>query len=351
MSATTSDSAIIAEYESDLVFNYVVFSALTMISYEYLVTFRYEVEFIWRRRWSTATWLFLTNRCRNSALLNVMDFLLELPVVVVAIFSTLRVFALLGHKYIPAAFTFLLGIAPLGLNLYQESKSTHYYVDDPVLVRYLSFSHMISRLCDLCSTSLASAVCTIAVDVIAIVTTWIKTHHHVREASAIGINVGVSSTLLRHGTLYFLVLLASNIGQAICMLPLYQNSYAQQVTVFLLLLPNIVLSRFMINLRQEDSAEPGDATHLSASYTLPFGQQSDFRISTLHNIVGNLGEMLADGEEDHYDDEVTNSETSQSSGDEASSFKVDEGTPAVLSIGACEIREVRTATVFGLFFV
>ena len=102
----------------------------------------------------------------------------------------------------------------------------------------------------------------------------------------------------------------------------------------------------MINLRLVKSAEPGDATHFSAS------SQPNFRIPTLHNIVGNLGEMLADEEEALYnDDEVANCEASQSSGDEVSSFEMDsdEGTPAVFSIEAGERREVRRVSVSNSF--
>ncbi|KAJ3553448.1 hypothetical protein NM688_g3608 [Phlebia brevispora] len=352
MSATTSDSVIVAEYDSDLVFNYVVFSALTMISYEYAVTFRYEVEFIWRRRWSTSTWLFLANRYLLVAnvIIQAAPFsaqMLQFHSAQFYGFPTRASGGGCGGFLRSTSFCIARScLYPCRIHIFARSisactESVSSKQKYSLLRRRPGIGELpliLSRelsLMRFCSTSLASILCTIAVDVIAIVTTWIKTHHHVREASAIGMNVGVSSTLLRYGTLYFLVLLVSNIAQGICSLPLYQNSDAQQATVFLLLLPNIVLSRFMINLRLVESAEPGDATHFSAS------SQPNFRIPTLHNIVGNLGEMLADEEEALYnDDEVTNSETSQSSGNEVSSFEMDEGTPAIFSIEACERREL-----------
>lgn len=37
-------------------------SAVAVLCYELLITFRYEYEFVWHRRWSGVTWLFLSNR-------------------------------------------------------------------------------------------------------------------------------------------------------------------------------------------------------------------------------------------------------------------------------------------------
>lgn len=35
---------------------------LALVFYEYLITFKYQVDFIWRRKWSAATWIFVINQ-------------------------------------------------------------------------------------------------------------------------------------------------------------------------------------------------------------------------------------------------------------------------------------------------
>ncbi len=39
-----------------------LFWALALGCYEYLITIKYEANFLCRRKWSAATWLFLANR-------------------------------------------------------------------------------------------------------------------------------------------------------------------------------------------------------------------------------------------------------------------------------------------------
>ncbi|KAJ3528026.1 hypothetical protein NM688_g8048 [Phlebia brevispora] len=61
-SAVTSISEISSTYKADLIDNYSLASALTVVCYEALITFQYEYEFIWQRKWTFATWIFVVNR-------------------------------------------------------------------------------------------------------------------------------------------------------------------------------------------------------------------------------------------------------------------------------------------------
>lgn len=36
--------------------------AAALVAYEYMITIRQEVETMWMRKWTAATWLFLVNR-------------------------------------------------------------------------------------------------------------------------------------------------------------------------------------------------------------------------------------------------------------------------------------------------
>ncbi|KAJ3553967.1 hypothetical protein NM688_g3344 [Phlebia brevispora] len=177
--------------------------------------------------------------------------------VIVTIFAALRVFALLERAYITAAVTFLFGMASIVLNVLPGFTFLR------LLVSNIFPGRVVSDLWDICSTTLACASCTIVADIIAIVITWIKTYRQVREASAIGINVGFAATLLQYGTLYFV-------------------------------LPNVVLSRFIINLRQADFPESTRTTRFShfSRFSPP-----NFRVPSLASFIGNLGEPLADDEE------------------------------------------------------
>ncbi|KAJ3551701.1 hypothetical protein NM688_g4554 [Phlebia brevispora] len=237
MSTTASDAEIISAYQDNLIYNYFVYAALSMLEY--------------------------------------------LPTIVIAMFSALRVFALLGRTYILATFTFALGLAPAVLNLYQTSQITYYYIDDPVLGASCYFNYLISPsvlfygknhsghiiiVLTHSTATLAGTLSTICADVIAIVVTWIKTYRHVREASSTGADISFGAVLLRYGSLYFI-------------------------------LPNIIISRFLINLHQINAHESGSAANFSRFSPL------NFHIPSIPSIVGNLGEPLADNEDDRDDED------------------------------------------------
>ncbi|KAJ3528793.1 hypothetical protein NM688_g7946 [Phlebia brevispora] len=311
MSTTTPDAEVISAYQQNLIYNYSAIASLTIVCYEFLATFRHEYELVWKRRWTGATWLFLANRCYNYPFGYFLAVLDSIPTITIALFSALRVFALLGRTYILAVFTFALGLVPVAFNFYQISRATFYYVDDPVLgsscyINYListsvvfdgkNYSvHTIMVLTHLTET-LASLLSTIAADVIAITITWIKTYRHVREASSAGANVDFGAALLQYGSLFFIVLFIVNLIDALILLaPSLQS--ADTVAAFTDVLPNIVLSRFLINLRQINAQESGSAARFS-QFSPP-----NFRMPSISSIVGNLGEPLADNEDDFEDDE------------------------------------------------
>ncbi|KAJ3527944.1 hypothetical protein NM688_g8058 [Phlebia brevispora] len=320
MSTPESNAAIVAVYESELSFNRCIFAALALATYEYVVTFQHEFELLWQRRWTVATCLFVTNRymllaniiiqcipynaqvrrfesqgrCSNSPLMAFLSVVGIVPMTILALFSSLRVFALLDRAYLTAGCVLLLGMVPVGIDLFYIDKGTYNYVDDPTLGPSCFPSYSCSASVVFCRKP--KIVTTLAADVVALVTTWLKTYRHVRQAASIGVSAGFGATLIQYGTLYFVVLLVVNILLLITFLDPSVAIFTNAMNVFTSVLPNIVISRFLLNLRQVDSERPSN-TVASLSTFVP-----NIRIPTLPEVIGNLGEPLVSGDEVLDDD-------------------------------------------------
>ncbi|KAJ3541650.1 hypothetical protein NM688_g6055 [Phlebia brevispora] len=325
MSASTSNSVTVTEFRADLVQNYSIFASLVIVCYEFIITLQDEYEFIWRRKRTVATWLFLTNRylmlavaianarkiwfqtCSNISLINFLNVLAQLLAFILAVFSTLRVFALLDRAYVSAAAVFLLGLISIATDFYQASRMYTYYVDDSLLGPSCYFKFRLSAsalfyckkhdrnnvvvLTNLAAT-LAGVLSTIVADIIVIVATWLRTYRHVRQASFIGMSARTSTVLLHHGTLYFVVLCIVNLADLLVLL-VPSSAAEDPVTIIADILPNILISRFLINLRQAGHTDPGNVSHFSVSR---------FHLPTIASIIGDLGEPLAHGEENLDED-------------------------------------------------
>ncbi|KAJ3553969.1 hypothetical protein NM688_g3346 [Phlebia brevispora] len=344
MSSAAPDAQVISAYKADLVTNYSTYATLVVVCYEYTITIPHEYEIVWTRKWSGATWL-----CSNPSLEIFLNVLADLPAFIVFAFSAMRVFALLGHSYLAAAVTFALGLASLALNFSLFNNLTYGYVDDPVLgsscyINYLGSPSVVfhsekyvnsaSIALTLLIATLAAVLCTIAADGIAIATTWYKTYRRVREASSLGVNVSFSATLLQYGTLYFIVLFIVNLADGLFVLvPTLQSTNV--FSAFVAVLPNIILSRFLINLRQADQPDANGAalSHFSAP---------NFRMPS---IIGNLGETLSDGDEDFTDDEKAATETCEEDYGALSTPGVDAGMFDVVDIGTSAVDEDRRGIV------
>ncbi|KAJ3556414.1 hypothetical protein NM688_g2043 [Phlebia brevispora] len=366
-----------------LISSYFTTALLAIVCYEFIITFRHEYELVWQKKWTGATWMFLANRylmlasviidkspysarfyvvnlidsdpihvsrCYNFPLQNFLTVLAELPLAIVAgmplklctsddspsattAFSALRVFALLGRAYVLAAFTFALSLVVVAVNLYQAGYATYYYVDDPILGSscYYNFNGS-----DSIAFHLAGEIGTIAADVIAITITWIKTYRHVREAASIGVNASLSATLLRYGSLYFIVLFGINLLDGLIALS-PSLTLLGPVNTFTTILPNIILSRFLISLRQINPPGPSSTARFS-HFSVP-----NFHIPSVPSVIGNLGEPLADGEED-LDDENIDSELCKAGFGVISGSQRDAGLLGVADIDVSGIEEVRTPT-------
>ncbi|KAJ3556853.1 hypothetical protein NM688_g1795 [Phlebia brevispora] len=136
-----------------------------LAAYEYLVTLEYEYEFGWRRKWTASTWLFIVNRymllvnviasavpdsaqayvplhvftASQRSMISVAQMLqpfsnvfYDVPVQFPAD-HRVRVFALLDRAYVTAGCVLVLGLTQVVTALYQSGHLASHYVDDPVI--------------------------------------------------------------------------------------------------------------------------------------------------------------------------------------------------------------------------
>ncbi|KAJ3554682.1 hypothetical protein NM688_g2981 [Phlebia brevispora] len=301
MSNPSSNAAIVAVFESDLLSNQCIYAAGALAAFEYLITMRYEHEFLFQRKWTAGTWLFIANRytllisviaqCAPEGAQNFITFVENIPLIISAVFSALRVFALLDHAYMTAGCVLLLGLAQIAFISYTSSQITWFYIDE---VQTLGSScYGIQNL----PASVNFKLTTIASEVIVILVTWLKTYRHVREATDIGADVSFSAVLIQYGTLYFIVLLGVTILPLITLLKPSLGLITYATDAFVSVLPSILTSRFLINLRQAESVESRNITRFS-HFSVP-----RFHVPSLPEIIGNLGERLVDGDEAVGDEE------------------------------------------------
>ncbi|KAJ3553075.1 hypothetical protein NM688_g3812 [Phlebia brevispora] len=242
-------------YEAQLPIVYGIYVALALAAYEHVITLESEYEFVWRRKWTVATWLFIANRYTLLACVifqsapysaqSFLSFLYNMPLIISALFSALRVFALLGYGYLPAGCVFLLGMTQVVINLYESAHAAYNYVDGPL---FGSSCFPSSRL---------------------------PVSTRLQQAARVDVRTGFGLALIEYGTLFFVALCVMNILALGKIFTPFSGLLVGDTTVFIFMLPNILLSRFLINLRHIE---------YPASSTVPrFSQFSvpNFRVPSL----------------------------------------------------------------------
>ncbi|KAI0925332.1 hypothetical protein AcV7_005603 [Taiwanofungus camphoratus] len=191
---------------------------------------------------------------------------------VIACFSALRVYGISGHRWIPAVVTLLLGLVPVATNIYQVARTSYasilYVNKTPECVSNDYFSH--------------------------------KTHFRCMISQLIQHSdlTSLVSLLLRDGTVYFVVLLVLNLLQVITedvLKPVIKET-ADYLSIFVPAIESILISRFMMNLRQVYHTSDDDmpSLHLSSwhasSHHQPQSQTQSLEFTS--RFVGNMGASL-----------------------------------------------------------
>ncbi|THG94788.1 hypothetical protein EW026_g6748 [Hermanssonia centrifuga] len=91
--------------------------------------------------------------------------------------------------------------------------------------------------------------------------------------------------LLRDGTMYFVVLFAINISQVVLTIV----ALFPITDIFGVLSP-ILVSRFLLNLRQLGEPQNETQSHFNSRFSIP-----GFRVPTLESVIGNMGADLDHG--------------------------------------------------------
>ncbi|OBZ67656.1 hypothetical protein A0H81_12198 [Grifola frondosa] len=196
--------------------------------------------------------------------------LLVITFLVIAIFSSLRVYALADRNW---KFPFLILIFGLVLPvaiLYQQTTLT-----------------VLLQLTD-CVLATASRSAAIASDLLVVIVTIWKTKGAISRANVAPLSI----VILRDGTFYFVVLLLFNVADIIMLQVAINGAVADLVTA----LSVILISRFILNLRTVDMALPPFPTGTSLSFA--------------NNVIFSLGGPL------EYEDDDNSWEDDPGGGDE-----------------------------------
>lgn len=262
-----------------------------------------------------------------ESLLIVSETLFLLGIIQTALFSALRVFALWNQSYALAIPVLILGLVPFGTNLFNYVVYIYYNQtvggSSSCTTIFPYPQHVRTML--VCLTRSAA----IAGDILVLALTWARTFKNWYDGRKLGMDLSVSAYLLRDGTIYFLCLLIINITQLIVVFHWHDDAGTNIVGPFLLVLPPILICRFMINLRSLGSTEP--ARERSEAMSRSYFSAVSFRVP--ETALGNIGEAL---EHEGLSSGSTSSEVletlaAEEDGIKLSSTVVDGGEPLEIS--------------------
>ncbi|EMD34569.1 hypothetical protein CERSUDRAFT_75532 [Gelatoporia subvermispora B] len=261
-SGSSAAAAIVASILQSNLESYCMLVAVTCVFYEHVTTLDDEVEFVWGNGINCPALLFYLNRwlillwaisvlltlAPANTLPNLAGETIEIMLYFVwAAFSATRVHVLTrGSLFWPIAVC-VLSLVPVVTNIYTSIVSmTYQMVDIPlygttcVITEVLS-SNAIFRF------TIATRMCVITADLIVIGITWRASGGTLIEFRKVGIPRPVLRTLLRDGSLYFVILLILNVWQIIGNAT---GFFIFTVGVFGTPVCSIIISRFLFGLRR-----------------------------------------------------------------------------------------------------
>ncbi|KAJ3554115.1 hypothetical protein NM688_g3273 [Phlebia brevispora] len=306
-------------------------SISALAAYEHAITLEYEYKFLVQHKGAVGTWLFIANRymllasiaaeilpygahvSRFYMLWASNDVTYAPQVQRRTLLDVLSEHHLQYAAYRLDPFLCFTSLITVGVDLYNSSEAAFGHVDDAISLSILLYRLAAVRKVEAMRAIrltyqvviITGALTAIASDIIPIVATWLTTYRQVRQAASVGVSAGFGKTLIQQGTLYFVILAAVNlVTLVVFFIPSTSAKLSSPFDVFLPLLPNLVISRFIINLRQLDSQALGSTSHFSR-FSMP-----NFRVASLPRFLGSLGGAVADGDEDVHDEEQDNGTTS-----------------------------------------
>ncbi|KAJ3557661.1 hypothetical protein NM688_g1346 [Phlebia brevispora] len=370
MSQAAYDPELVSAFQQQYVETIILNALTALVAYEYVITLGQEIVTMWRRKLNGATVLFFLNRylmvlsvimvyvpftakvqwytaihrgdilgsnrriCRYVYRLHQTSTMLNIGLG--AAFSALRIYALWDRNILLLSVVFVLNLVPVGTNLV----SYHHYhfcverianllVRSTTLVYFLPNTMSIPSLANSVaylsltliytfsgvSLPVATRAALIVVDALVVILTWIKTYDAYKTASSLNFRVPLLTLFFRDGTMYFVAVLLMNVMHILLQSVSVMQSLTPATLFFTTLTP-ILISRFLLNLRQLDGAiGTSDETYPSSEISIP-----GFRIPP-SLITGNLGQTLEHGESDVIFDLDASSTGGGGNAEDASSEK------------------------------
>ncbi|KAI0932829.1 hypothetical protein AcW1_000159 [Taiwanofungus camphoratus] len=314
----SSNATIIAEEEilvaQNFVNNYCTLATCTLILYEHTTTFSQEALLIWGAKTTGATIVFILNRyllfaygvilalesirvilicwelSQSCGAISYIDNIITFALYfILAAFSALRVYGIGGKKWHTTLATLALALVPLGTNIYIMVKSRYDGVE------FVITKH--SYHCELLKSPLRRLVivartCAIASDLVVLLVTWTSSYQIRRNASQAHLKTPLTTLILSDGTIYFVMLLIVNILQITLTLESLQSSNESMdyPSIFLAPMSSILVSRFIMDLRQVGAHDGIDSQTLLQIGSNQSSQTSTLQFSSL--LIGHLDAPL-----------------------------------------------------------
>ncbi|KAI0769558.1 hypothetical protein BC629DRAFT_1442237 [Irpex lacteus] len=324
VSSTFEDHVLSVNDIIRLIETYILTAASVAFFYECVITLCEEVDIVWRRKWTTMTWIYALTRYsvlfNNIRVFPTYDNNIEVHALrpiyryrvpencysckaniymqgaltliqysCLALFSAFRVYALSDGRCIMAGLVFLLNMVPFATNMSAflcirrsaQASSRDQQASDYRACTYTASGSV--AWVDFCAVSLISRISVIIGDILVLVVTWTKTAESYREVRRLKMKAPIAAMLIRDVRSVLLVINVLEVFGA--NVPILFSSNI--IEPFFQILPPIIVCRFFLNLRQ---VKPAGNSWVSGnqSHSLRF--------------VGNMGESLQFGEDEERDD-------------------------------------------------
>ncbi|EKM57575.1 uncharacterized protein PHACADRAFT_192722 [Phanerochaete carnosa HHB-10118-sp] len=304
--------------------NSATLATAALIFYDHLITLDQEVRTVWQQSFSIVSLLIVFTRWTllmqavfafiPQGLVRYVspsNWINEAPSLVAfvqtAVFSALRVCAIWNRNYVLFIIVLVLSLPPVVTNTYAIFNGYLEYFPSPIdaCIEFPNYSDEVDHICTFSLLLLFTRIPLIVADVLILILTWMKTHRQYREAKLLNIKSPLATCLIRDGTIYFFILLVLNASQ---ILSFYLTSISI-VTAFTSTLPQMLICRFMMNLRllnlgSSTSSEVGMSQQLASLRTLVFNNDAP------PSFMGNMGEPL------DYDQDVSEDDDASVGGEE-----------------------------------
>lgn len=296
--ASSLPQDVLTALNDQMALRYCMFSCITILVYDVVITFKDEVSCVWKRRkLSGATVLFVLNRysylasmffyvltnfghdekTRCTGLQAVYYMFEGIALTVTALVSALRVWAIMGQLWTPFLLILPISLSVPAMNFWFWTTLTYTPISSPLDAPFggcLFFPAVDPNILTRVSTS--NHVLSIVTDAFVLIATWSKTLHIKKQAFGLGVRLRLSTLLNRDGTIYFLVLLLLNIASLV----IDHTSLAayNPMALYIDTASCILISRLLLHLRTYTVTEEEDST--------PIHSKIHFASTTL---LGNLG--------------------------------------------------------------